>query len=362
MNARQVLTLFVLCALTLKPLTAQERFSVTPEFRAAREFILTGYFDKGVQAFLKIANDNPRTVLGANALEQAAEYTSSPQDKALIFQRLIAEYPRTRYEVAARASLLWFQYGYQNAQGYIQSADRLVTSFGGPSLREISQSQGLNRLSNQIWALPEEYQVGLSGVYKSLAGLKATRLGQYQDALPLAVFNRQTFAKFDESGQLGRDVQFYWAQANRINFNDFKPILVDPKLRVRPRNNRLGFGPRPRFTFETSTGPLPTAQVNLASSKFLLDGKSLLPRLKISSHVNLKSGKHQKQPFEVIRLSGRPEQQLSNGPHTLEVEIRAEGYRPGGPGLTKQILNFYVRPNCDDDDDNAEDDRWDSEW
>ena len=279
----------------------------------------------------------------------------------MIYQRIIRDYPRTGFELTARSNELWLQTGYKNEKAYTAGADQLVQSFGGPSLQQIQTSPQLGRLTDQVLALPTEYQYALSGVYQTLSGSLHDQR-QFQSALTLAIFNRQTFAKFDENDLLS-DIEFNWIRVNGLDpaLQTSRGDDVNPTLKVRSR--RGNFGPRPRFTFQTSTGPLPTAQVSLANSKFLLDGQNFLPQLVIRSRIDQSVGKHRREkPFEILRLSGRPAQRLAPGIHTLSLEIRVEGYRPGNPGLTTYNLKFRVYPNCDDDEDNADDDRWDRDF
>jgi len=351
-------TLFGL--LIFSPALAQPPTVIPPEMVAARQLIVDSYLEKGVEAYLKFADQNPGTKLAAEALLQAAIYSSKEASQS-IYQRIIRDYPRTGYELTARVNLLFLQTGYQDEKSYSTGVDQLVQSFGGPSLQQIRTAPQLGRLTEQILALPLDHQYAMLGAYHSVSGsLRQQR--QYQSALALATFNRQTFAKFEKNYLLS-DVIYNWIRVNGLdpNLQTKQVDKINPDLKVRPR--RGNFGPRPRLTFQTSTGPLPTAQVSLSTSKFLLDGQDFRPQLSVRSRIDQSNGKHRREkPFEILRLSGRPAQPLTPGLHTLSIEIRVEGYQPGKPGLTTYNQTFRVNSPRDDDDDDCDDDRWDRDW
>ena len=359
-SSRSCLLAALLMMFVSSSLNAQPPTLFTPEFRAARQLILDSYIEKGVQAYLKIADLNPGTAEAGEALFQAAIY-SPKEAKEAIYQRIIRDYPRTGFELTARCNLLWTQTGYQNEKAYSAGVDQFVQSFGGPSLQQIQTAQQPGRLTEQILALSLDHQYAMLGAYQSMCGSLSSQR-QYQSALNLAIFNRQTFAKFGKNYLLS-EVVYNWIRVNGLDpaLQTARVDNVNPNLKVRPRRNN--FGPRPRFTFQTSTGPLPIAQVSLATSKFLLDGQDFGPQLSVRSRIDQSNGEHRRQkPFEVLRLSGRPAQPLTPGLHTLSVEIRVEGYQPGKPGLTTYNQSFRVNSPRDDDDEDCNDDRWDRDW
>lgn len=354
-----------LALLLVSPAEAREPLVQTAEFKAARKLILTSYFAQGVKAYLEIADKNPGTRLGAAALGEAFLSTSGVEQRKAILQRIVREYPGTADEIVARIDLIGFSFSsYQDPGGNLGAVEQLAKSLGGPSIAEILSRVDLLRLSQKIWGLGDEIQYGLVSAYIQLRE-DLRHLERFQDALTLAIFVRQTFARVDELGQLQRDVEMAWLRANSRSLNSLYSLdrpTVDPKLRVKGRRRGL-CGVRPRFSFEASTGPLPYHQINLATSKFLLDGQDLSSNLEVSSHIDARAAEGSKRPFETLRISLRVPRPLAPGIHTLVVEIRSDGYKPGGPGLTRYEHAFRCHPIEDDDeDDRDEQSRWDQDW
>lgn len=340
--------------MTLTSLSQPDR---PPEFQAARKLIVDGYFSKGVQAYLKIAADHAGTDWGAIALSEAASYSQTIPEKDALYQRLIREYPESRYAMAARSHQLVYQYGRHNAEAWLPHLDQLAQSYGGPGLQEILQARSLSVLTRQVLALSEDRQVGLYGIYSTMDTGLSYELGRRRETLPLDVFLRQTFARFDSSGELLDNLKLHWIRANQFSANGVRDYFVDPKVRVKPHSRTTG--PRPRWTFEFSTAPLPARQVELATSRITLDGVDFFPQLQVSSLVELQPSKKNR-PFEILRLSGRPASPLARGNHNLTLEIRAEGYPGSGPGLTRVECPFRVASERDEEKEDGDD--LDKDW
>ncbi|MBX3110305.1 MAG: hypothetical protein KF743_14080 [Fimbriimonadaceae bacterium] len=345
-----------------QPVVNYEPFVPTPEYRAIQDMINDGKPDTARAAFLALADKYPGTTLSGVCLNQAALWSERGEAQA-IYERMRSSFPNSRFEIYARHSLLDLQYG-PNAAVWRAAADQLAQSYGGPSLQTILAGDHLNTMSEQIWALPQEYQMGLYSLYSEMCGSLSFTGGRYQEALPMAQFMRQTFWKFEtRSDQMAWEMELIWMRANGVKPSEYKHVSVNPTIRLRPRKNGV-FGPRPRFTLELSTGPLPLNQVSLSQSRILLDGLDFKPSMKLRSYADLrpKKKKDSNKPFEVLRLSGRPAQPLSPGSHTLSLVIVVSGYSGTGPGKTTLDFPFRVTGPRDDDDDDCDDDRWDRDW
>lgn len=358
----ELVILLLILAWALRPGAAQELpekvyepFVPTAEYEEAWRLLEAYRFEEFQARMAEIAAANPGTTLGAVCLGKQSVW-SEKSDRPRILNAIIAGYPRSRFEVWARLSLLNGQYGYSDMEGWLADADRLAQSYGGPPLAAILRGRDLDRLSAQVLALPVEIRYGLAQVYGSMQGGLVCQLKQYERAVPLVIFGRQAFSLYSD-GQLG--VKYVVTLARTGTWSRLSTNLVPPTVRViHPRHGRHT-GPRPKIRLELFTGDASIQQIDLTGSTFLLDGQDFRPRLRARIKVDesLKPGR----VFERILLSGRPAQPLARGRHTLEIVARSTGYTGSGPGLTRVVVEFTVGKSHDDDCDRREDDARDWE-
>lgn len=339
-----------------QPEKVYERYVQTPEMAWAEALCSRGEEEegdiaRGLALFAKVGAEHPGTTLGAVALLSQAKYSDSAQ-AVPIYQAVISAYPRTFFEISARKNLLYVQYGQTRA--YFAAVERLAQSYGGPSLAELSRGDQ-SKASARVRALPLEYQKGLVTIYSSLHDMS-----EPAEAVPIAQFIRDTFFLLLDDNQASRDLQFDISMANIGTWLGIGDPMVNPTVRLLSHEREAG--PRPKFVLELSTGPYPTPMIDLHSLKVKLDGQDFRPNLVASSRIKHHAKRAKGLSIEErIRVSGRPAQNLSRGPHTLDVEVSCDGYPPDGtgPGRTHKVYTFTVGRDRDDDEDDQDGECWD---
>ena len=337
------------------PQQVYEPFVSTPEYDDAWRYL--GFrTEEFLVRLAAIAARNPGKTLGAVCLLQQARYTESREEAKALYNAVIAGYPRSRFEIAARLSLLSPSFGNTDFDAQLAAVDRLAQSYGGPALAAILGGQNRDRLSAQVLALPLEFQYGLDSVYFDMLGSIGLEKERYRQVIPLALFHQQTFSLRGDGNTLA---VYFLVLAQGKNWNSvLYNNLANPTVRVkRPKDGR-SIGPRPKIRIELNSGDFTYSKIDIQQSKFLLDGQDLKPvlRMRLKTLENLTPGK----PFQRILLSGRPAQALSRGRHTLEIVARVSQYRGTGLGLTRTLVNFTVGKSQDDDCDRRDDD--DRDW
>lgn len=345
-----------------------EPFVASPEFKQAVALLsdtsdYAGKLEEAKSLFAQIASRNPGTTLGAVSLFQQAKYTDAPACVS-IYQQIIRNYPRSRFEIKARTCLLQVEYSGDSkaeAKSFVSAGDRLAKSWGGPSLQDIAR----NRVAanNKLHKLSSERQDGLIGLYEQIASEQAEGAKDYEGSLALDLFLRD--AKFPQGeGQLGWTVFYHTVQADLGKWpppeKPRQQTHIDPKIRLLTHRKQV-CGPRPKLVVEIDTS-YPGYPVDLSQLKITLDGQDFLPSLALTSDYRHEQRKGKLIIEDRIRLAGRPARNLSQGTHTLNISAEVQTYKASGnvgPGKTVAQYSFRVGKSKDDPEDEHVDDCWD---
>lgn len=311
--------------------------------------------EKARIGFLQYAAAHAGTTLGAHALFEVYKLTPQGPGATAVLQRISAEYPGSRFDLGARMIPL----AVGNPQKQVEDLDGLARSCGAPGLADIVQSGGSSRaLTRQVEGLPIEVRRGLKSLYLVMHSELSlpTGLGQPQRGLPLAVFCQQSLGLVRGTSAVpGEEIKFTPQIEWDMMLLGVPPVAqsrVDPTVQIRsPRPDEVK-GRHPKIQIQMTAGPRSNVPIDLSRVEFTLDGESILPLLKIGVMVNTEQDK----PFEKIRLTGRPQQLLDRGSHSLELTVPTLGYQGSGPGQTRLNWTFQVGRDKDDKDDEERDD------
>lgn len=341
--------------LSLRPFP---KLTPSPEFGDALKLIADSYREEGKQRLLAVARDNPNTTLGASSLFQIAYYADSKEERIALYNRIISEYPQSRFEIQARQGLLRGQ-ATSPAQ-WLEAATDLVTGYGAPGVSEVLQNP--QRAADKFRALPLEYQRAVVQYYASAAPSLFTQK-RYDESFAMALFGMDVVSLVEPISydSFANVADMNWVQLNGQNYGPFPPL--DPEVRLlRPRGsgNR---GPRPRITLEARQKGI-SDLISLGDATFQLDGQNVKADVRVVKHaVNLRF-KARKDFFERLRLVYRPSQNLSEGQHLFVATIPVRNTQGPGKGTARLEVRFNVRGprNPDDDNENNDCDDWDDRW
>lgn len=340
-------------------LHSYEPFVETPEYRKALGQVSSGYSRaQGVQAFLDLAAAHPGTTLGAKCLFEAASFGEDESRLDGLLQRIVNEYPGSRFEMHARSWQLSRRV--TSLEEYFDGVDQLAQSFGAPTLKEISANP--TRAVRKLRALPAEFRNGMAQVYSNV---REVQLGSVKNRLPEALATTQfgLDAYFDD-GIAYRSFDcrkhFIIAEMNG-GWQSYEGQRSDPVVKlISPKPNQRT-GPRPSLRLNVNGGDFYHTGLDLQTegTRFRLDGRDILPELDVRSRLfPIRKAGH---PTEKYRIRFRPSQPLTKGLHTFEVVLIAGGYQGTGPGRTALQWNFTVQGADDDRDDDRRCEKWDQE-
>ena len=165
------------------PLRPFPKFTPSPEYGDALKRIADSYREEGKQRLLVVARDNPNTTLGAKSLFKAAYYSETKQEVMDLYDRIIREYPQSRFEIQARQGLVSMQ-ATSPAQ-WLEAAIALVVGYGAPGVNEILQNS--LRAGDKFRALPLECQRAVVQYYGSAAPSLFSQK-RYEDSFAVALF------------------------------------------------------------------------------------------------------------------------------------------------------------------------------
>ena len=320
--------------------------------------IANSYREDGKQRLLMVARDNPNTTLGAKSLFKAAYYSETKQEIIDIYNRVINEYPQSRFEIQARQGLISMR-ATSPAQ-WLDAATALITGYGAPGVREIFQNP--LRAADKFRALPLEYQRSVIQYYASAAPSLFTQK-RYDDSFAVALFGMDVIGSVDPSSytSFANVADMNWTELNGSNYGPSPPL--DPEVRLlRPRGSGNS-GPRPRISLEARQKGA-SEFISLADATFQLDGQNVKADVRVVKHrVNLRF-KTNKDLFERLRLVYRPKEKLSEGQHLFVATIPVRATQGPGKGTARLEVRLNVRGSKDTDDDNEnhDEDDWDDCW
>ncbi|MEW6282063.1 MAG: hypothetical protein AB1758_25890 [Candidatus Eremiobacterota bacterium] len=342
-------------------LRTYEPFVPTQEFREAFRLVDGLQFAEAVRRFRKIAAENPGTTLGAECLFYAAGCNESEADRRAIYHEIIAGYPGSKFEVQARVCLIEMDIP-GGGEPRLLAYDQLARSYGAPPLDGILRWGDRTRLVRQFRTLHTEFQSGLIPVYRGMLNMLELDLRRLEDALRVALFNREAFAfdSIEGSKAVGRveSLVSEIAQGGHVMYQ--AAPRVDPQVTIRAPRPGHRTGPRPKIRVEIAVGDYRVPQVNLGALEWTLDGQDLKPVMEVRSKID--RSLRLDRPFEQLRLTARPAQRLSGGTHTVSLVVPTAGYQGEGPGIARLNWTFVVARDCDDADDERDDHEDDDRW
>ncbi len=355
-----------LCSLSGSAQTPRtyELFVPSNDYREADRLFQLGSFEKARALFTRIAQENPGTTLAAESLFQVAKinawaYRSRP-DAIATYQRVIQQFPLSRFEIRARRYIVNANFDFQKEPDlWLSKLDEIVARFGAPTIREITRARSYENYSERIAGLPSEIQLGLLSVYTAAEGTCGFGLQRYDEAIALGLFIRQSFTVDDDNRYRATALsQLRLALMNKNFGSDVRtqvPIINPTIERRRPRHGHRISSRRPKFWVIITDGDYLQPQVDLSALQFKLNGQDLKPVMKIESKIDrkLKRG----EVFERLKLTARPAEPLAPGPYTLTVVAPVHGYKGTGPGIATMSWSFVIvaKPGGNDEDDDGED-------
>lgn len=333
-----------------------------PPFRAdaayaqANSLIAEGFFDEGREQLLQIAAANPNTTLGATSLFRAAMYAASKPEAIAILQRIIAEYPQSRFELQARHAVTSKQA--TSKEQWLQVASALVSSYGAPTAQEIVQNP--IQAGVKYRALPREYQRALIQHYYFVTNNLRSQ-DRRSEAFEVALFGMDVVTLVEPScyASFGNQASNIMTELNGQHSTPWPPL--DPEVRVRHSG---GAGPRPRIRLEARQRVAFSHPISLGKATFQLDGRDVKSDVQVVKHtINLHPSK-KRDFFERLRLAYRPGQNLSPGPHVFTATIPVSNTQGVGKGTAQVTIQLRVRKSHDDDDEceRRDEDAWDDDW
>lgn len=331
---------------------------VTPELQKGLDEVLRGDFEKGMAAFRKIAQENPRTTLGAVATCQIAQFTESPSERLAMQQKLANDFVGSCFEIKGKLALLNHQYpdtSEQLANQYLAAVDRLGQQYGGPSIQDIIHKKH-GPLAAKIRRLPREMQIGLQHVYESIHKEYSFRSLGRPACFRIAHFQREAFPFLSGTNIVGGEIttDYMLTRFRKIVDRHYPNPLNSPVVRVDlPRSGNKG--PRPKIQFVVGVGAWPAAPVDLRTMVCTLDDVDIKSQLSVKSELD-ELGKGDR-PYEILTFSYRSNSKLIRGPHRLKIQVSIAGWTTDDKtaGITSIDVPFNVIKSSDDQED--EDDR-----
>jgi hypothetical protein len=232
-------------ALGQPPLRPFHPLVPTPEYIRATERIAHSYIQQGREDLLVLARDNPDTTLGATCLLAAAGYSESDEEAIELLNRVIREYPQSRFEIQARRALVSKQ-ATSPAQ-CLQAADALVSSYGAPSLNDILSNP--TRAGTKFRALPLDYQRAFIQHYSFMTTNLQVQ-ARLEDSFAVALFGMDVITLVDPTSY-----DYFANSARQVMLDVVGPHSrswppKDPEVRVLQPRGQGGSGPRPRIRLE----------------------------------------------------------------------------------------------------------------
>lgn len=359
------LTLFAVacCGLTPLPLRGQgpevrtfPDFAPSEAYYRATTALTDGDRDDGLRQLAQLASANPDSTLGATCLFTSASYSEQSADRLQIYQRIIQEYPRSRFEIQARLGIAMM--GSNSPAEFIAAADQLAATYGAPTTAQVIANP--SQAGVQYRALPLEYQKALAQQY-SFLGPALRNSQRLRDSILMCQFGMDYVAKVDpddrssfRNGSSGAVIELNGGH------NDFRfPPPADPEVKVRTPQGNGPKGRRPKVRLEVRQRIAFSNLVDLNESTFQLDGVDVKPEVKVLKHtINPTPKKHQ--VYERLRLGFRPSQPLTAGQHTFTAVIVVDGYKSPGPGRVSVSVPLRCIREQDDaeDEDGLDDEEW----
>ena len=296
-------------------------------------------FEEALEIYLRLANENPGTALGGDSLCGAMYTQILMSDKAAVqstVQRLITEYPGSRYEVYARRYQLDQQLGRAPANERLVAYSNFFQSLGAPRLEAIAGGQNLESAVQQALALPFEVRVELAKAYY----ICVTLPDQLSQRVLLARFGQQAFGTV-----MGADMDFGYTAQSLLAEPSGKQRLIasktsPPRVTVLSPVSNSTVGTQPDIKLRVTSGDYRFAQLSLATLSIKIDGAQQKNRALINTVIDetLSEGVD----FQVTTIALTPT--LTPGVHTVEI-VADTGPYPTPENTTTLTWSFTVSNN-----------------
>lgn len=289
---------------------------LTPELNLllgeARRQVNLRNFEAAREIYLRLAEENAGTSIGAASLESARMtciYGNDGPGADSIRQRIIAEYPNSRFEIAARFAAVTEQtFNAERAQAFLAYSD-FLEQVGAPRLEPLVAGQNFEQASIQVKSLHPEIQFALASIYDD----SLYTLETYEQVANLSRFGRSTFEPMNLD-----NISFLTSLVEALEKNTGKSVGNEPSRPtitiVSPLPNST-VAANSSIAFTLSSGDYHFEQARLGSLSVKIDGEEQLQEAIISSEINntLSEGSD----FEVLTVTLT--RNFIIGRHTVEV-------------------------------------------
>lgn len=336
---------------------AQERWlyppsELSPELSATLEkayrFVYRQDFEAARGIYLRLADENAGTSVGAGCLDSARMtyiYEGDASGIAEMEQRIIAEYPGSRFAIKSRFSIVEDQNFNAGFEEKISAYSDFLEEMGAPRLEGIRAGHAIPQATLQIGALHPETRFALAWVYNSCFRL----VEDSQEAFNIAKFCRAAFGA-TRPDNVGFETSFRsslkeW-KGQDIGGEPSRPTIVI----VSPAPNSTVPGGS-AISFTLSSGDYRKDQVRLDGLSIMVDGVEVGYNAIVSSEIDesLSEGVN----FETVTVMLKPE--LALGAHSVEVSAFAALGKPTPENSATKSWSFFVSGDGDGDGDGGED-------
>lgn len=322
---------------------AQERWLYPPvdlepevaaELVEARRLLNQHLFEESIAIYLRISEEFQGTALGADTLEAARFLLALRGEEEVaeqLRQRIIAEYPGSRFEVRARFQVLEEEFSEAGLSETIRAYSDFLEEYGAPRLEGIMAGQGFEQAAQQISAIHPEIRFAIAWIFKGANSLTDD---------PQEVVNLNRFARATLESSAGHNLSFSPPLNHALQEWRGKEVGDEPSQPVveilSPAPNST-VGSQPTISFRISAGDYRNEQVNVRNLSFKLDGaERALDALVLSE---LDDTLRENENFETLTLTLTPK--LPAGTHTVEVFAHT-GQRRQPENSTSVTWSFQV--------------------
>lgn len=296
-----------------------------PEYQYAYDLFMMGYYGKAIEEFRKVVNMYPGTPLAAESQYIIALLyckLGKRQEDIQELQSIIQRYPGTKYWLRARGALIDLTYLKDSPTIWVEETNKLILEIGGKSVFQIlnlKEDDETEKAKIDLSKVKPQFRLILAHMYSDIASTFEEQ-NKRDEAIKLYIFVRENFPKFTVINivdQIARIILESKGILDPSYFpSDFTPPVIEP---IAPRENLSIGDKRPKIEFLTYDGDISQFQVNLSQIEFTLDGIDLTEKIKVKTSINRSA---QIGPvFEKIRITHKPEKNLSSGAHTVFVKV-----------------------------------------
>lgn len=343
------LILAVILVLMAVPLRAQDYgpLVATDEYKAAERLRERFAFQEAVNAFNRIAEQNPRTTLGAISKLRAGEiqrkHLGDSAAAIQTWQEASALFAGSRFEINARLNVIVASgKALEFPDPYLAAVDALSVEFGGPSIVAITSGtfEDAGLAAPAFRALSPEQFKGLRMVFMDAQRVLTWTTGKSEQAVKLGIFNRSVHQHDEEWSEDA--YRFLSVAATVLKFG--KPPgegpRTDPQIVERFPEDRSTVAGESLLRVRVAGSDILGEGMSLPEIQFQLDGQDIKPasELSLSYDLDVQRGR----PFETVTLEYTPTAPLGSGSHSVRVVVPNISYDGEGPGRVDSEWTFIV--------------------